>query len=496
MSSKPIEIIDSNAPLCNSQAEHDVLTAIIYGRSTEGILDDYFYDANYKAIFQAIKYIRNEGKVPDIVQIADYFLSLPSVSDGKPVYKPAPEIIAGVADTLAGTADATFSQNVALLAQLYKRRKAREIGLKLIASANERSLDIDSVLNEIQLEKEAVVSTSDKYKKLLEIPSPEEIRKALREVPEGIQTNYAFERKNKELQQLILPSGAITLICGQTSHGKSRFLQNLALDAATDGKEGTVLYFTFEEDKNAVYKEFLNIYANMDIAKNNLRSIGSFFRGIFKYFMKKVSVASFMEKENRFMDDIIQTGKLRVLEEDYDSTELILALRILAKTTKVKAVFVDYVQLLSKAGNKLSRPEELKEIGKDLLKLAKETGLPIVMAAQLNREAKSPSEMHNQNISEASDLEKVASVIVMIWNSSFKSLNKSDYTNDLASRGFNLGEDGKIYAICTKYRGAERGNDAILKFNGNTGKIYPNYDSETESSVSDRSDEIEEDGIL
>ena len=113
------------------------------------------------------------------------------------------------------------------------------------------------------------------------------------------------------------------------------------------------------------------------------------------------------------MKEIIEAGKLRIYDSDFYSDELVDAIRFVSRKLRVKAVFIDYVQLLYKqGGSKLQRNEELKAIAKSLRELAKEAKLPIVLSAQLNREAKSPTEMFSQNIADSADLRKAS-----VWSS-------------------------------------------------------------------------------
>ena len=191
---------------------------------------------------------------------------------------------------------------------------------------------------------------------------------------------------------------------------------------------------------------------------------------------------------------LITSGRLRIFYEDYDSGQLIDAIRYMSRNIRVKAVFIDYIQLIHKFGTRLQRKDELKEICKDFMRLSVETGLPIVMAAQLNREAYSPIDMAVQNIAEASDIEHSANIVLLLWNSKVNPLQKSSYYTStkggrtltdeaqrLEDRGFNVGKEGKLYVTIAKYRGGERNIDAILDFNGNTGRIF-NSESQERAS--------------
>jgi len=192
--------------------------------------------------------------------------------------------------------------------------------------------------------------------------------------------------------------------------------------------------------------------------------------------MKKDAEPVFKEKEASFMKDYIEAGKLRIFDGDYSSNELVAIIQYIARSLKVKAVFVDYIQLLYRENNKLQRNEELKEIAKSLRQTAKSLKLPIVLAAQLNREAKSPTEMHSQNIADSADLEREANKVLLLWNSAFPATNGNNYNEtkiaDKEKRP-SLGTGGQIYGLLSKNRGGLPYIDALLKFDGNTGVVEP-----------------------
>ena len=322
----------------------------------------------------------------------------------------------------------------------------------------------------------------NKYASLLTIPTKEDIYNEIKNKPVGYATSFFFKGREEETE-LELPVGALTYICAPTSHGKSRLLENLALNIVEQG-EGDILYFSYEEDKASVLMQLLNIFINTEVSANNLRTIKSSIKSnSYQYFKQGVSVADFQAREREFWN-MINSGKIRVYNENYDSTALINAIKFFASQRKVKAVFIDYIQLLRKKGSKLQRKDELKEICSDLMELSITLQIPVVLASQLNREAYSPTEMAVQNIAEASDIEHSANIVLLLWNSAVKPTPKSTnyYKNrdkgeltkeaeDIEKRGFKIGEAGTMYAILAKNRSGERGIDAVLQFNGNTGKI-------------------------
>lgn len=330
------------------------------------------------------------------------------------------------------------------------------------------------------------IAKEAEYSTLLSIPSVEGIRAKLRERPQGIPTGYEFSTGTRS-ERLTLPSGAITLVAAPTSHGKSTFLRNLTLQTIEDNTEGVVLYFSFEEDMESTIVELVNTYAGIELTTqtknyNNLTTLSEYYREGRAQYMKGGTLTTFREKEATFMREYIESGKLRIFDADFSSDELVAFIRYTARELPVKAVFIDYVQLLYKKGNRLQRNEELKEIAKDLRQTAKELKLPIVMAAQLNRDAKSPTEMHSQNIADSADLEREANKVLLLWNTSFMATNGNSYDERKIEAGKRptLGTGGAMYVKLAKNRGGIPSIDALLTFDGNTGKIKPNYEERDE----------------
>lgn len=334
------------------------------------------------------------------------------------------------------------------------------------------------------------IGAKQKYSSLLALPSESSLFNRMKNKQGELPTLYEFEHPTThEKERFTLPTGAITFIVAPTSHGKSTLLQNIALQIAKAEGEGTTLYFTFEEDADSVTLQLINKYIGEELCKNyssshsnNLRAITHYYRTGEDRYIKNDKLSIFHQKLNTFTDSLYNSGKLRLFYEDYDSTELIEAIRYIHSQTKVKAVFIDYIQLLSKNGNRKQRTEELKDICKDLKDLCIETQLPIVVAAQANREVTSPLEMHSQKIAEAADLERIANKILFIWNSNFTAQKSKDSKSEIEAfenrTHIKLGCGGRIYAKLTKNRGGVVNMEAVLRYNGNTGVIKPNCNEE------------------
>lgn len=369
---------------------------------------------------------------------------------------------------------------------LRKKQQATEASNKAASLLKDGKVDEAlSVMGEAYTSLQKI-GARQKYSSLLALPSESSLFNRMKNKQGELPTLYEFEHPTThEKERFTLPTGAITFIVAPTSHGKSTLLQNIALQIAKAEGEGTTLYFTFEEDADSVTLQLLNKYMGEEFCRNYSSSHSNNLRAITHYYMTgedkyiaKDKVSIFHQKLNTFMASLYNSGKLRLFYEDYDSTELIEAIRYIHSQTKVKAVFIDYIQLLSKNGNRKQRTEELKDICKDLKDLCIETQLPIVVAAQANREVTSPLEMHSQKIAEAADLERIANKILFIWNSNFAAQKSKDSSKEIEAfekrTGIKLGNGGKIYAKLTKNRGGVVNIEATLDYNGNTGVMKPN----------------------
>ena len=165
----------------------------------------------------------------------------------------------------------------------------------------------------------------------------------------------------------------------------------------------------------------------------------------------------------------METRRLNIHYSSYNSDTLIEAIRYLHKHAKPGAILIDYIQLLNLPEGKYktySRQEEIKEICIALKDVAVETGLPIILGAQFNREVVNQLRLHPTKIGEAGDIERIANLIVGFWNNNFPQTATEGELKEIGS----ITPD-TLYTTILKNRGGKVGLTELLTFNGNTGKI-------------------------
>ena len=348
-----------------------------------------------------------------------------------------------------------------------------------------------------------LIGDREKYGDLLRTPSREERIRKYKNKPEALRTSYQFTEGGKPELPFTLPSGALTILAAPTSHGKSTFLRNLAIDVAKRYRDEnkSVLYFTFEESEEDVIAQFTNTYIGKKLHAPSKRhtqvdSIIDYFKtGEPNYIGgtngAEISKDEFKRRELEFSTDYLDSGRIKIYYRDYDLETLIEALEFAVCNIPTKAIFIDYIQILrSQKFARQPRAEQLKEICISLKDFSVKYKIPVVLAAQLNREAITPLRMNNTQMAESSDIEKAANTIVCLWNSNFMpnkygvramEPKEKDEIDTLKSKGFDMGKEGSIFALVTKIRGSRGvGMYSIFEYKGYAGKVVENYTPEAE----------------
>jgi DNA primase len=342
------------------------------------------------------------------------------------------------------------------------------------------STKIQEALQDWQQELTSISCSASDLQDILTPSSEQDIIDEMQEVSDSIYTGYAINDDVK----IEFKGGAISVIAAPTSHGKTMALINFTLGALEEHPDKSVYFFTYEENKSAITTLFLNAYIGETLSKNNRKSIKHYFKNTgndpFKFFFKngKVPVSEgkdqplheyFLEKKDQFFKELIESGRLKIVYCDHDASKLFELIHgIHEKRDDLGLVCIDYMQLLNDSldkGKRTSRQEELKSICLKMKNCAIDTGLPILISAQFNREVQSVEEMHATKISEAGDIERIANLLLGLWNLKFrpsvKGKNNTDFT-----------PENVLYIEVLKGREIGVGHSVRFGYDGNLGKIY------------------------
>lgn len=330
---------------------------------------------------------------------------------------------------------------------------------------------LDSKVKEVKLK-----NKTTEFSKILLPTTEAQVKIEEAGLPGSLKTKYSIK-----YDELLLPAGAITVFAGSTGHGKTTMLINTTLNVADLYPDKQFIFFTYEERATAILQYFLNTYIDIELNSSsyemsNRRIVRDYFKTGSTQYIAKDKLSLFEEKKREFFNTYIETGRILIKGVDYSSEELDLAIRYAMKNAQnLGGVFIDYFQLINAPGDVKrterinSRQEELKYICLKLNRTAKDTGLPLILSAQFNREVSNLLDMHPQKIREAGDIEQIVNTLVGVWNLSKKNVNTDDKTAQKIEE--KTGGGTGMYLELLKSRDLATGSSDVLRFNGKTGKI-------------------------
>lgn len=306
-----------------------------------------------------------------------------------------------------------------------------------------------------------------------EIVTEETMLDHYRNQPPGAQLGYSMTFDNNT-EPLEAPAGQLTYIAAPVNQGKTKMALNIAWNILKDPAR-SVHFFTYEINANEIRKFALNIYLGQNISANNRSSIKTYFKKNTTQYVTDKTI--FEQKKKEFFTEYITPGRLKIHHVEYSADELINFIEYIKRHDKNAVIFIDYIQKLrsDRKGSITNRAEELTFIAQDLNDCAVRTQLPIIAAAQFNRQVTTPLEMAITRLADSSEIEKTASEIYGYWDCDVPLFGNYDekYLNAIHHKyGVRCGSrEGNIIFQLLKSREYQPGHFQILGHDSNSGRI-------------------------
>ncbi len=241
-----------------------------------------------------------------------------------------------------------------------------------------------------------------------------------------------------------LQKGEMIILAARPSMGKTAFALNLAEYIAFDN-HNPVAFFSLEMSKQALAQRLMSSRSGVDAQRMRRNMLGA------DEFRRLQEVVSETYEAPMFIDD---TPGLSVLQ-------LRAKARRLYTRHGIRAIFVDYLQLMSSPGAE-SRQQEVSEISRGIKALARELNLPVICLSQLNRnpEGRADNRPLLSDLRESGSIEQDADVVMMLHREAYYHLNEE-------WRAENPEKINQAEVILAKQR------------NGPTGTVKLTFDSKT-----------------
>lgn len=372
------------AILIENAALHDA-AAVITSR-------DFFRDA-HRRIFERMVELADRKAPIDLIAVKDALEREGELEEvGGPAY---------VASLVDGVPRST---NVEYYAKVVKDKATLRnlifAANSILGDAYEASDDADEILNQAESAVMAVAQTAVRGDF---VPVEELVKRASArfiEAHDNPRVVTGISTGLKELDKFTrgFQSGEVTFLAAGTSRGKTAMALQMACAVATHDVAGIV---SLEMSADSLIDRSVAQLAGVDAFRMKTGHLSP-------YEQQRCSLAfEQLANAHLYIDDVV----------GLTATQMRAKVRRFASRKQLKALFIDYVQLMHDAGKFSTRNEELTAISRGLKLLAIELNIPIIVLSQLSRAGTKDEDRPPTlaDLRESGALEQDADVVLLIW---------------------------------------------------------------------------------
>lgn len=197
--------------------------------------------------------------------------------------------------------------------------------------------------------------------------------------------------------------GNLVIIAGRPSMGKTTFALNIATNMAK--KKQPVAFFSFEMTSEQLRNKVVSRFSSLNYKK---------IKNVYKEPLAEEEKKKLNNLGNFILEMPLILGKTTNVEMKYFKEQI----RKLVKEKGLKALFIDYLQLMVRSRDKVA---ETGEIAREFKLLALELNIPIFLLSQLSRNVES-RENKRPNMSDLRDsgnIEEHADIILFLYREAY-----------------------------------------------------------------------------
>lgn len=262
-------------------------------------------------------------------------------------------------------------------------------------------------------------------KQALKMPTASEFTALLRSEPERLKTGLLDDLWT-------VPMGAISLIAGRPSHGKTTFMYNCLLNQLELYPDKTFYFLSYEEPRQKIFLKMVTALVakffpdSLHIEATNSLStcygISDF--EVLTYLKNPDTlsheVLTWVSKALGIMENYIHSGRLVISDTPFFAEELPA---VLSTIPEQSVIYLDYIQKIPTQESKTGFETGKYVSGILLNHIVIPKNIPLILGAQLNRvDAKSTTHAKSMsvvNLRESGDYEQDANSILLLHHHKF-----------------------------------------------------------------------------
>lgn len=359
---------------------------------------EYFFLPAHQSILVAIVAIRASGGSPDLLTVTQRLGEM-----GQLEHIGGPGVLTEMYSNGGGR---DLSYHVQILRGYMARRRIIDAAGRMMTAAKDPAIDIEEALADAG---ESILGVDMSGKRDSAAAASEmihgvmcEMERAIAEKgrPRGIATGY----RDFDYMTGGLRGGQLVLVAGRPGMGKSAMLLNLADRMAAKGS--SVLLYSLEMKRFDLMQRI--ICARAKVSSTRLRN-----GAVGKDEQKRLGVEAMnLAGQPLYIDD----------SEAPTIHELRARARREVRKHGIKCIMVDYLGLIRVAGATIkSRENEVGMVSRGLKAMAMELDIPVIAAAQLNRQVESRGDARPKlsDLRDSGSLEQDADIVTTIYRGAY-----------------------------------------------------------------------------
>ncbi len=399
---------------------------------------DVFYDHRHQIIYEAIQSLAATQRPVDILTVPQYLEAQGKIEEaGGKAY------IAQLAQAMVTSAHIEYQSKI--LMQKYQARRLITFASRVSQAAFDETTDVADLMQEaeanlFELSQQTQTSTFKQINPIISEAYNMLQKAAQREDGlSGLASGFDdLDKKTSGWQ-----NSDLIIIAARPAMGKTAFVLSMIKKMAVDNHQPVALFSLEMSEIQLVNRLIVNV---CEIPGEKIKS-GQLDPREWTQLDARIS---------QLVDAPVYVDETPALSV----FELRTKARRLVREHGVKAIMIDYLQLMNASGTSFgSRQEEVSTISRNLKSLAKELNIPIIALSQLNRsvetrDAKEGKRPQLSDLRESGAIEQDADLVCFIHRPEYYKIYEDDRGNDLR---------GKALIIIAKHRNGAVG-EVMLNF--------------------------------
>ncbi|MCD8302753.1 MAG: replicative DNA helicase [Prevotellaceae bacterium] len=445
-----------------------------YYRVSNFLKPDAFYDHRHQLIYDAIQSLAVSQRPVDVLTVPQYLQTQGKLEEAGGAY-----YVAGLAQNVVTSAHIEYQAKI--LMQKYQARRLITFASRVSRDAFDETTDVADLMQfaEASLFELSQQTQTSSYTQINPIihQAYDQLQKAAQRSDglSGLASGFEdLDRKTSGWQ-----NSDLIIVAARPAMGKTAFMLSMIKQMAVDQHVPVAMFSLEMSSVQLVNRLIVNV---CEIPGEKIKS-GQLRPDEWNQLDSRISQ---LIDAPIFVDD---TPSLSIFE-------LRTKARRLVREHSVRAIMIDYLQLMNASGvNFGSRQEEVSTISRNLKALAKELDIPVIALSQLNRgvenrEGNEGKRPQLSDLRESGAIEQDADMVCFIHRPEYYKIYEDDRGNDLR---------GKAEIIIAKHRNGPVG-EVLLTFQAQFARFQNLTDSSYvplpgESSVVARMQKDEIDAI-